>query len=393
MSNNVQDTTYDIVCPFCFRRYTNFKALFADFRSCTDEIYPEYAEYMRYFLGLEAFGGRKMPVLFKKEGNDGLDSYFAAVTASGDVTYARACPFCCNLLPAQAGRVKPFSVVVTGSDDAERSFFIASALHRLNADMGKLMGASFLPADYSTASSFYEQYEEPLYARHIVPEAIATVSPLNYEYRKKGADTAEEWIGSTACYHRALVSFYNIDRDLCDRYPTVALTAISQASGIVFVSDAAGAAANDDPTYDPWLGYLTETFGKVFGPTAADKPAAIVLTKSDAAALSDRKWSPLVRQAASLGAKKKLPSSQIGKLSGKAASILRARLPAYMSAVDSLFEEETRMFFPVKTFFEQHENGTADIKDTDAAELPLRWLLAKLGMFAESGTGRLVKKR
>ena len=378
MANNYNSgTTYEIVCPFCFRRYSHLKALFVDNRQTSEGMYPEYAEYMRYFLNMEPFGGRKMPLYFQKAQNDGLPDQFAAVTETGDFAFERACPFCCNIIPAAAGRVKPFSVVVIGADDAERSFFIASALHRMNRDMQAAFGASFIPADYKTAQTFYEQYEEPLYAEHIIPEASAAITPLIYEFARTGVSVTEEWKGSSVTYNNALLYIYNIDKDLCDRYPMIAHTAIAQANGFVFIADAEKIAAGTEALSDPWLGYLTGTLRKIFGVATVDKPTAIVLGKADKTDMRDKKWSATVKAAVGENMKKAFPAPQYAKYSERTVNMLKNAAPGYQSAIETLFVKENTMYFPLPEFFEQHDDGTADIKGPVPAEIPLLWLLSK----------------
>ena len=390
MANNNQDTTYDIMCPFCFKRYTNFNALFADHRHFSDEIYPGQVEYMRHFLGTEPFGGREGPVYFRRNPNDPAGNVFAATTENGDVTRTRVCPYCYNMLPAAAGRVKPFSIAVMGSDDAERSFYIGAALHRMNSTMLANYGAAFIPADYRTASFFCEQYEEPLYADRTVPEALTTITPLVYEFARTGASAPEEWKGSTVTYNNALFYIYNIDRELVDRYPMIAYNAIAQAGALILISDAAAQAASDDPLCDPWLGYLTETMRRIFGPMSCDKPAAIVLSKSDKAEIPDKKWAAALKSVVSQklviseSLKKVFPTTAFAKFSDQAAAVLRTRLPGFSSVIESLFSKENTMFFPVPEFFETHGDGTADIKEPAAAEASFLWLLAKLGLLPNS---------
>ena len=380
MSNNYdQNSTYDIFCPYCFKKYQNFRAMFADYRNFTEEIYPEYADYLKHFMNIETVGSRRMPVLFQKRGNDGLDA-FAALTESGDVTYSRFCPNCCNPLPAAAGRLKPFSLVVIGAEDTERSFYIASVLHRLNRKMLSAFGSSFIPADFKSAQTFYEQYEEPLYVEKTVPEAMATVTPLVYEFSRTGAALSEEWKGNSIAYNKALFYIYNIDKDLCDRYPMVAYTAIAQASGFIFISDVSEMMGQDDPAYEPWLGYLTDTFRRLFGASAVEIPTAILYTKADKAAMGERKWLSLVKESVSRHIEKSFPTSYYTKIAGKAQTILNAKLPAYSSTISALFSPQTTMSFLAKSFFDMHTDGTADIHECGTVEASFLWMLSELGI-------------
>jgi len=343
-------------------------------------MYPEYAEYMRYFLNMEPFGGRKMPLYFQKAGNDGLNDPFAAVTETGDFAFERACPFCCNIIPAASGRVKPFSVVVIGADDAQRCFFIASALHRMNRDMTANFGAGFIPADFKTAQMFFEQYDEPLYAEHIVPEAAASITPLIYEFARQGTSETEEWKGSNVTYNNALVYIYNIDKDLCDRYPMIAHNAIAQASGIVFIADAVKMSENADPVYDPWLGYLTETLRKIFGVSAVDKPTAIVLGNADKTDMRDKKWAGILKAEMSENMKKVFPAPQFAKYNERTVNILKNAASGYQSAIEALFAKENTMYFTMPEFFEAHDDGTAELKAPVPAEIPLLWLFSKFNL-------------
>ncbi|MBO6302215.1 MAG: hypothetical protein J6N15_07240 [Ruminiclostridium sp.] len=383
MANNETETTYDIACPYCFRRYTVHKALFVDYKNRTEHMYPEYTDYMKNILGLEAFADRPMPLYFQKRGNDGIDSYFSALTEAGDTAYVRACPYCCNILPAAAGREKPFSIVITGARDADRSFYISAVLHRLNRRMQSDFGASLIPADHKSALTYFEQYEEPLYVQKLVPEAMTSVYPLVYEFDRTASAAAEDWHGNDVTYNRGLIYIYNIDKELCDRYPMVAYNAIAQAGGIVFISDIADVSGAEEPVTEPWLGYLTETFRRLFGANPTDIPSAVVLAGADKAALSDRKWQALIKQAESKRAEKTFPTGHFTKISGKALDILKARLPAYHAAVTALFGAGSTVYFPSRTFFEEQPDGTADILSADTAETSFLWLLAKLRLIGD----------
>ena len=384
-NNRFSEDAYEIVCPYCFKRYSNYNALFVDYRSTAEEVYPEYEEYLKYFLGTEAYGGRQMPLYFKKRANDGIPSVFAAGTESGEVSYVRACPYCCNILPALAGKVKTFSVVVTGSDDAERSFYISSVLHRMNRDMLAGFGSSFMPADLKTANMFYEQYDEPLYASGLVPEAAASISPLVYEFNRIGAAAPEEWKGNVVTYNNALIYIYNIDRDLCDRYPMIAYSAIAQANGFAVIGDLAQAAPSDDPAYDPWLGYLTDTFRRIYGSAPAEIPSALIMTKAEKVFGDDKKWTALVKTDPEK-ADKQFPTSAYRSRSDKVEAVFRTRIPAYYTALSSLFAKESSMYFTERTFFEQHDDGTAEINDCKIPEASFEWLLARFSVLPESVT-------
>ncbi len=383
MANNETETTYDIACPYCFKRYTIHKALFVDYKERSEHMYPEYEAYMKDILGLEAFADRQMPLCFRKRGNDGIDSYFSALTETDDVTFVRACPYCCNVLPAAAGREKPFSLVVLGAQDTDRSFYISTVLHKLNKRMQSDFGASFIPADHKSAQTFFEQYEEPLYVQKLLPEAMTSVYPLVYEFSRTGASNAEDWRGSDVVYNRAMIYIYNIDKDLCDRYPMVAYNAISQANGIVFISDIAEASTQDDPLTEPWLGYLTETFRRLFGANPIDKPAAVLLTNADKAALVDRKWLALIKQSESKTVEKSFPSSFFSKVNVKTLEAVRSRMPAFYSALAALFGAQTSMYFPARSLYDTHTDGTADILDTSAAETSFLWMLSKLHLLTD----------
>lgn len=385
-NNRYSEDAYEIVCPYCFKRYSNYNALFVDYRSNAEEVYPEYEEYLRYFLGTEAYGGRKMPLYFRKRANDGIPNVFAAGTETDEVSYVRACPHCCNILPALAGKVKTFSVVVTGSDDAERSFYIASVLHRINRDMMSGFGASFMPADLKTANMLYEQYEEPLYADGLVPEAAASISPLVYEFSRLGAAAPEEWKGNVVTYNNALIYIYNIDRDLCERYPMIAYNAIAQANGFAVINDLAQAAPSDDPAYDPWLGYLTDTFRRIFGSAPSEIPSALIMTKADKVFADDKKWAAVLKSDAAEKIEKQFPTSAFRARSDKAEAVLKMKIPAYYTAFSSLFAKESSMYFTEKTFFEQHDDGTAEIKDCPIPEASLEWLLSRFSILPESVT-------
>ncbi len=377
-NDNNSSNSYDIVCPYCFKRFTDYRTLFVDSKQFTDSIYPEYIEYLRYFLGIESVNNRKMPLLFTKNVNDGAQDKFCAVTESGDLTFTRACPFCCNILPAASGKEKSFSVAVIGESNEGRSFYIASVLHKLNKEMQSRFGVSFMPADHKTAKTFYDEYDEPLYASKTVPEAMGTVVPLIYDFRRTGTKNPEEWKGDSVTYNRALVYIYNIDKDLCDRYPMIAFTALSQASAVVFVADISENVMNSDPTYDPWLGYLTETISRIYGSMTVGVPSAIVLDRADKAAITDKKWSSLLKAALAKPPERDFPEQYFRKISNKISAVLKQDCPAFSSTVSALFSPEDTMFFPAKASFEMHEDGSAEIGDSTGIETSFLWILSKL---------------
>ena len=39
-NNRFSEDAYEIVCPYCFKRYSNYNALFVDYRSTAEEVYP-----------------------------------------------------------------------------------------------------------------------------------------------------------------------------------------------------------------------------------------------------------------------------------------------------------------------------------------------------------------
>lgn len=387
------ETTYDIACPFCFRRYTINRALFVDYKNKSEHIYSEYVDYMKNFLGIESPADRQMPLYFQKSFTDGVDSQFSAATETGDITYVRACPSCCNILPAAAGREKPFSIVVIGENDAERGFYISTVLHRLNRRMMTDFGASFIPADHKSALEYFEQYEEPLYVQKFVPEAMTTVYPLVYEFSRFGASAAEVWDKNEITYNRALIYIYNIDKELCDRYPMVAYNAIAQANGIIFLSDISAACGSSDPTCDPWFGYLTETFRRLYGANPVDKPSAVLLCNADTAALGDKKWQALIKQPEPKKAEKIFPASYFSKRSIKIQKIIETRLPSYYASIAALFSKENTIYFPADTFFEMHTDGTADIKEIKAVETSFLWMLSKLDVIDDDSSGNFRIKR
>ena len=270
-----------------------------------------------------------------------------------------------------------------GASDTERSFYIASVLHKLNKEMQSRFGASFIPADHKTATTFYEQYDEPLYASHTVPEAMGTIVPLVYEFRRTGAQAAEEWKGNDVTFNRAMIYIYNIDKDLCDRYPMIAYTAIAQSSALVFVSDISEAVGNSDPVYDPWLGYLTETMTRIYGTMTTENPTAVVLDRADKAALSDKKWSSLLKAALSKTPEKVFPEGHFSKLSAKMQNILNSECPAFASTVSALFSAENTRFFASNAAFEEHPDGTADIGDSTGIENSFLWILSKLRLIED----------
>ncbi len=387
------ENSYDIVCPYCFKRFTDYRTLFVDSKRSIDTLYSEYAEYVKYFLGIESPGMRKMPVLFTKDINDGTQDKYSAVTESGDITFTRACPYCCNLLPASAGKVKTFSIAVIGADDANRSFYIASVLHKLNREMQSRFAASFMPADHKTAVTFYEQYDEPLYASHIVPEAMGSIVPLIYDFRKTGSQSPEEWKGSEVHFNRALVYIYNINKDLCDRYPMIAYTALSQVSALVFVSDFSRTAGGGDSVSDPWLGYLTDTINRIYGSMTAEIPTAIVLDRADKAKVSDRKWGAWLKSYSSKVPEKVFPEKYYSRLNTKISAVLRKECPSFSSAVSALFAPENTMFFPVRAAFERHDDRSTDICDSTDTETSFLWLMSKLRLIGDDSVQTLRLKK
>ena len=380
MADNENATTYDISCPFCFRRYNVHKVLFVDHRKETEHMYREYEQYMKSFLGLESPADRHMPLYFQKRANDGIGSYFAAETETGDISYIRACPYCCNILPAAAGRVRPFSLVVTGADDEQRGFYISSVLHGVNGRLPAEYGASFIPSDHGSALRFYEQYEEPLYIQKVLPEPVMSLYPLVYEFDRTGNKEAETWDHNEVTYNRALVYIYNIGKDICDRYPMVAYNAIEQSSGMILVSDLDETAKNSEPLTDVWLGFLTETFRRIHGAGPMEKPSAMILDNADGVFKDNRKWTSLLKAAKVRKKSGKFPAKYYSKLSTKTKSIIGKKLPAYAAVLDSLFSSETTMYFPSAGFYRTDSLGSAEIRNTETAQASFLWMLSKLDM-------------
>ena len=379
--NGNDETVYDIICPYCFRPYSNGRAMFADFRSTADEVYPQYTEYLKNFLGIGTFAGRTMPLYFSRQPGDTSGSPFTATTGNGDIAYTRVCPNCCNILPAASGRMKSFSIAVLGSDEDERNLYLTALLHRVNREMSQSFGASFIPADYRTASVFYEYYEEPVYAQKLLPAAPGGVAPLIYEFGRHGAVSPEEWKNERVRYDKALIYIYCIDRDICERYPMVAFNAAAQASALLFLADISELSSGEDELYDPWLGFLTETMRKVYGSMAVDKPAAVVIDKLDKAVLNDKRWRNVLKAVHSgIRTEGAFPERAYAKLSKDIKAAMASDHPGYFSALEALFPDDRTMYFGTDSFYDLRSDSSADIHPAASPEIPFWYLLSKLNL-------------
>lgn len=398
MANNKisPPSEFEIKCPYCFSSFNVNEALFADLKDVAPRSYTQMSRYHNYFFGVE-FEGRELPLIFAKTDVDPVLSPFKATTKNGDIAHTRVCPRCYSVVPPAAGHIKTFSIAVVGSNKKEKDVFFTVMMHRINKYMMTNFNAALIPADYRTASDMRVFYEESVYSCHKVPDGTAFPKPYTYEFKRFGNNLPVlRQDKDKITYNHCLLNIYNVDFEYRKKHPAYFTEVLSAADAVIVMVDSPDylRKQESEPEFtDPWIAYLFEKVQEIFGVTRYKKPAAIVYDNINKVSGLNKNWARAVRKSTDyIGISVGFPKFYYRGISNSLRKALNKDFPAYSSVVRALFDPVTSMNFALNSCVDELDDGSIKpgIFET-ATEIPLLWVLSRLGIIPENG-GRKIRR-
>ncbi|MEC0089539.1 TRAFAC clade GTPase domain-containing protein [Paenibacillus macquariensis] len=165
---------YDIVCPFCFEKFTPEAVVFrAAHHREDDENYAlgEDNELNRYRerFGLDTVDDIEAiihPTDIPEEHRIYSDHVLIGLNDRyGVLTRRRLCPKCHNELPVTSGKVPSNIISIVGASQVGKSVYMTSLIHTLQNTTADNFDAACMPLNAEISRKFRTMYEEPLFER------------------------------------------------------------------------------------------------------------------------------------------------------------------------------------------------------------------------------------
>ncbi|MBT2285291.1 hypothetical protein J7E78_17250 [Paenibacillus polymyxa] len=165
---------YDIVCPYCFSRFSPEEVVFrAAHHRDDDEDYAlgEDAKLNRYRerFGLDTVFDMEAvlaPHDVPEEHRIYSDNIVMGLNDRyGVVTRRRLCPQCHNELPVTAGKAPSNIISIIGASQVGKSVYMTSLIHTLQHYTADHFDAACMPLNAEISRRFRADYEEPLFER------------------------------------------------------------------------------------------------------------------------------------------------------------------------------------------------------------------------------------
>ncbi|WP_438348016.1 TRAFAC clade GTPase domain-containing protein [Paenibacillus sp. FA6] len=165
---------YDIVCPFCFEKFTPAEVVFrAAHHREDDENYAlgEDDELNRYRerFGLDSVDDIEAiihPNDIPEEHRVYSDHVLIGLNDRyGVLTRRRLCPKCHNELPVTSGKVPSNIISIVGASQVGKSVYMTSLIHTLQNTTADNFDAACMPLNAEISRKFRTLYEEPLFER------------------------------------------------------------------------------------------------------------------------------------------------------------------------------------------------------------------------------------
>ncbi|MBH5318390.1 hypothetical protein I6N90_11280 [Paenibacillus sp. GSMTC-2017] len=165
---------YDIVCPYCFSKFSPEQVVFRathsreddeDFALGEDEELNKYRER----FGLDSLYDIEA-VIRPQDVPSEEHIYSGHVLAGlrdryGELTRRRLCPKCHNELPVTAGKVPSNIISIIGASQVGKSVYMTSLIHTLQHTTADHFNAACMPLNAEISRKFRTNYEEPLFER------------------------------------------------------------------------------------------------------------------------------------------------------------------------------------------------------------------------------------
>ncbi|MBP2247437.1 GTPase SAR1 family protein [Paenibacillus xylanexedens] len=165
---------YDIVCPYCFSKFSPEEVVFrAAHHRDDDEDYAlgEDAKLNRYRerFGLDTVFDMEAvlaPHDVPEEHRIYSDNIVMGLNDRyGVVTRRRLCPQCHNELPVTAGKAPSNIISIIGASQVGKSVYMTSLIHTLQHYTADHFDAACMPLNAEISRRFRADYEEPLFER------------------------------------------------------------------------------------------------------------------------------------------------------------------------------------------------------------------------------------
>lgn len=286
----------DILCPYCFERWSTREAAFRCLSTDSSRCKPEPDEALGRYLGSEA--PREQPVV-RRKGKPGMafePKRGKPVTCDCGAPTASICPHCHNRLPQLFTQHPSQSMALIGTKASGKTNYVAVVMHELDHRVGPRFGGALMFLDDHTRDRFTYDFVPRLYKQGLVLEATQSAR-TNIDVRRPLA--ARLSLGSPDdARHTNLIFFDSAGEDL-QSLGTLEREAryITQADGLVLLIDPlqipavrdqlGGRVELPEPTIDPKsmlsriAGLIREAEG-IRPNKPIDKHLALTVSKLDA---------------------------------------------------------------------------------------------------------------
>lgn len=291
------DTTHEIVCLYCFRKFTHDKVMFRalealdaeGYKAQYDQLLDEYRA--RFHMGT---AGEIAAALDPDEFSEVNKSYYRGVLSSlkddyGNITTRRICPFCHNDVPQSAGFAPSTLISVVGASLSGKSVYFTSLIHMLKTVTPRNFPIFCTPINNEMGRKFKHEYEDPLIEHGML---------LNQTQKEKQQKLfVFTFSFSDETLPEINIAFFDIAGEgmVDTEYMDIYASYIRNSSGILFLADPLQFSAvgkkialkngldytgfSDEPA--SVLRGLVEDYIYKQGNGTSDIPTAVVLTKTD----------------------------------------------------------------------------------------------------------------
>ncbi|AUM67442.1 hypothetical protein GOP56_15540 [Brevibacillus sp. 7WMA2] len=292
---------YDIVCPYCFAKYSPDQVVFrATHHRDDDENYAlqedEILNQYRDKFGLDAIEELEAvidPATIPQENQLYVDQVLVGLTDRyGMVTKRRLCPKCHNELPITAGKAPSNIISIVGASQVGKSVYMTSLIHTLQNTTANHFNAACMPLNAQISRKFRENYEAPLFERGQLLDST--------QKEKRQEPFIFQFIFKDSEQPPLILVFFDVAGEgMVDReYLELYASHVKNSSGILFLVDPLQIRTirdkimfnvGDEPgeftaRYDEPREVLITLFENFIGYEEQSKtniPTAVVMTKSD----------------------------------------------------------------------------------------------------------------
>lgn len=293
---------YDIVCPFCFKKFPPDDVVFRathstdedeDYMLQEDEVLNRWRE--KFALDeldeLECIiNPEEIPEENKKRVDGGV--LFEIIDKHGHPSNKRLCPACHNVLPISSGRSPSNIISFVGASQVGKSVYMTSLIHVLQRVTANNFEAACMPISVEVSRKFKENYEDPLFERGVLlgtTQKERRMEPLIFQFKFKDESKPP-----------LMLVFFDVagEGSADPEYLEMKAQHIQNSAGIMFLVDPLqmktirnkiSIQKKDDPgdvtpVYDEPREVLIAMYENFIGKTTNGRtniPTAIVITKSD----------------------------------------------------------------------------------------------------------------